>query len=151
MLSFKQFILTEEVKDLGWKKKRYKHHPADWTHTHNAEVHGHHVGVSYDLEGTRPGHADISFTVNHSSTMRRQDYPPHHALAVMRHVRNSAKTFIKNNPHIKTIGWTPMDSDTDPANERKREAAKGRIYKSLARGIKVKSNKMGGAVAQVGT
>jgi len=134
MLSFKEFILQESYEDHGWHKDRWSE---GTTHRHDSTIHGHSVKVHFDIEHRKPTHAEVDFSVNRKTA--RGNAPPYktsHALAVMKHVRHKVKEFAKQNPHIKTLGYTPMDAPApDEANDagaNKREKRKDEIYKRLA-------------------
>ena len=134
MLSFKQFVLRESYIDHGWERERWSE---GTTHRHNSNVHGHLVKVHFDIEHRKPTHAEVDFSVNQRTARGNfSPYKPSHALAVMKHVRRKAKEFLKQNPHIKTLGYSPMDAplpnETDDAGANKREKRKDEIYKRLA-------------------
>lgn len=141
MIRFKSFI-SEDTND-GWTEKKNVHgHYLE----HNAKIHGHHVKFSAstipnlddDYGPSDPHHYEVSFEVNHTLNSRSNKVQPHHALAILKHVRDKVKETVQKTG-AKKISWDA--SDVDEHMMKKKHELYKHFAKSLGKKVSVRKHK----------
>lgn len=124
-------FLTESITDEKWDEDAEED---EHSVSHYAKVHGHDVKIFYgNRENSNKRDYDVEFTVNRSMSAKG-NIKPHHALAIMKHIKRSVATF-RDKVDPKSISYVAADRDSDKI--RKKE----RIYKAMAGNKTMRSHK----------